>query len=186
MKLEFVVYFFHNQESSMRFGKVFFFIVVLFCIFDTARLWFLAPARMASHFNFQGNPDGFMPKIQFFASQLQVALTVIGLGLAMQVLVLITPVKWINAPNREYWRAPEHRDEMVENMSSFGFALFGAILLVLQISFELSTYANLQQPVHFAAQIMLPVIAGFVLFSFVLLFLLTRTFRFPHDNCHDN
>jgi hypothetical protein len=36
----------------MRFGKYFFFLVLLLCIFETARLWFLAPDRMASHFNF--------------------------------------------------------------------------------------------------------------------------------------
>ena len=75
----------------MRFGNYFFFIVFLLCIFETARLWFLAPAQMASHFNVQGNPDGFMPKMQFFASQLQVALVVIGLGLVMQVLVMPSP-----------------------------------------------------------------------------------------------
>jgi len=166
----------------MRFGKIFFFIMLLLCIFETARLWFLAPAQMASHFNYQGSPDGFMPKMQFFASQVQVALVVIGLGLLMQVLVLVTPVKWINTPNREYWLAPEHRDEMVENLSSFGFALFGAILLVVQVGFELSVYANLQEPVHFAAQIMLPFIAGFIIYSFVLLFLLTRSFFRPPES----
>jgi uncharacterized membrane protein len=163
----------------MRFGKYLFLIVLPICIFETVRLWFLAPVQMASHFNVQGSPDGFMPKTQFFASQVQVALMVIGLGLVMQVLVLITPVKWINTPNREYWLAPEHRDEMIENLSSFGFALFGAILLVVQVGFEQSVNANQQQPVHFAAQIMLPFIAGFLIFSFVLLFLLTRTFMHP-------
>jgi uncharacterized membrane protein len=170
------------QESSMRFGKILFFIVLLLCIFETARLWFLSPAQMASHFNFQGNPDGFMPKAQFFVSQLQVTLVVIGLALGLQILVLITPVKWINTPNREYWLAPEHRDEIIENMSSFGFALFGIVLLVVQAGFELSVYANRQQPVHFAAQIMFPVIAGFFILSAILLFQLTRSFRLPPGN----
>ena len=163
----------------MRFGKYLFFIVLFICTFETARLWYLAPAQMASHFNMLGNPDGFMPKAQFFASQVQEMLMVIGLGLVMQVLVLVTPVKWINTPNREYWLAPEHRDQMIDTLSSFGFALFGAILLVVQVGFELSINANLQQPVHFAAQIMLPFIAGFFVFSSFLLFLLTRTFLHP-------
>ena len=109
----------------MRFGKFFFLIILLICVFETARLWFLSPARMASHFNFQGSPDGFMPKLEFFISQGQVALTVIGLGLVMQLLVLITPARWINLPNREYWLIPEHQDQLVENLSSFAFALLG-------------------------------------------------------------
>jgi Protein of unknown function (DUF1648) len=166
----------------MRFGKYFFFIVLLLCIFETARLWFLAPAQMASHFNFQGNPDGFMPKLQFFVSQIEVALIVIGLGLVMQLLVLITPARWINLPNREYWLIPENHHALMDNLSSFGFALFGGILLVVQLGFELSTYANLQAPLHFSAQIMLPAIAGFMLYSMLLLFLLTRSFRLPPES----
>lgn len=163
----------------MRFGKIFFFIVLLICIFETARLWNLAPAQMASHFNFQGHPDGFMPKVQFFASQLQVFLVVLGLGLLIQLLFLIMPAKWINMPDREYWLVPEHHAELVNNLSVFGFALFGTILIVIQIGLELSVYANLQKPVIFAGQIMLPVIAGFFIFSAFLLFQLTRSFRRP-------
>ena len=163
----------------MRFGKIFFFIVLLLCIFETARLWFVAPAQMASHFNFQGNPDGFMPKLEFFASQLQVSLMVVGLGLLMQLIVLVIPAKWMNTPNKEYWLVPEHHDQLVENLSSFGFALFGTVLLVLQVGFELSVYANLQKPVLFGAQIMLAVIGAFFVFSAYLLFMLTRSFRIP-------
>jgi len=53
---------------------------------------------------------------------------------------------------------------------------------VVQIGFELSTYANLQATVHFSAQIMLPAIAGFMIFSAMLLFFLTRSFRLPSDS----
>jgi uncharacterized membrane protein len=163
----------------MRFGKITFILVVLLCIFEITRLWFLVPAHLASHFNFQGNPDGFMPKVDFFASQIQMTLVVIGVALLMQVLILVTPAKWINTPNRAYWLVPEHHDQMVENLSSFGFALFAAILLVVQVGFELAIYGNLQKPIIFSAQLMLPVIAGFFIYSFVLLFLLTRSFRRP-------
>lgn len=166
----------------MRFGKFFFFIVLLLCILETARLWFLAPLQMASHFNFLGNPDGFMPKLQFFILQVQVTLVVIGMGLLMQLLVLIIPARWINMPRRDYWLIPDHHEALMENLSSFGFALFGGVLLVVQLGFDLSTYANLQAPVHFSAQIMLPAIAGFMIFSAVLLFFLTRSFRLPPES----
>ena len=53
---------------------MFFFIVLMICIFETTWLWFLAPARMASHFSFLGNPYGFMPEVQFFAPQVLMAL----------------------------------------------------------------------------------------------------------------
>jgi hypothetical protein len=104
------------------------------------------------------------------------------MGLLMQLLVLITPARWINMPNRDYWLIPEHHDALMENLSSFGFALFGGVLLVVQLGFDLSAYANLQAPVHFSTQIMLPVIAGFMIFSTVLLFFLTRSFRLPSES----
>jgi len=163
----------------MRFGKPFFLVVFFICIFETIRLWFLAPLQMASHFNKQGMPDGYMSKAGFFASQGQVALVVIGLGLLIQVMILIIPTSWINTPNRDYWLRPEHRNEMVEALSSFGAALFGVILLVVQVGFDLSVYANLQEPVHFSAQIMLLAIGGFFIISIILLFELTRYFLHP-------
>ena len=51
----------------MRFGRIFFIIVLLFCIFETVRLWNITPAQMASHFDIQGEPDRFSTKAQFFS-----------------------------------------------------------------------------------------------------------------------
>jgi uncharacterized membrane protein len=163
----------------MRFGKIFFFIVLVACVIEITRLWFLAPDQMASHFNIQGSPDSFVPKIQFFSFQIQTALVVIGLGFLMQLLILVIPAKWINMPHREYWLASERRAATIENQSSFAYALFGAVLLVVQVGFELSLYANLQKPILFAAPIMLLVIAGFFIFSFFMLIQLGRSFRLP-------
>jgi fructose-specific phosphotransferase system IIC component len=137
---------------------------------------------MASHFNFQGNPDGFMPKMQFFASQLQMFLVVVGLGLLIQLLFMVMPAKWINTPDREYWLIPEHHTELVGTLSSFGFALFGTILLVIQVGLDFSVYGNLQKPVFFPGQVMIAIIAGFFIFSTFLLIQLTRSFRHPPDS----
>ncbi len=163
----------------MRYARVFFIIVILLCGFEAVRLWFLSPEVMAAHFNVQGNPDRFVPKIVFFGYQAQTVLIVIALSLVMQVLPMILPVRWINMPNREYWYAPERREATVDRLSSFAAALFALILLGIQAGFELAVSANLQKPIAFAAQIMIPVMIGIFVLSFMLLFWLTGSFRFP-------
>jgi uncharacterized membrane protein len=165
----------------MRFGRIFFIIVLLICIFETVRLWEVTPAQMASHFDFYGNPDRFSAKEQFFGFQLQTMLVVIGLGVVTQILVLITPVEWVNIkmPNRDYWLAPEHRDKVVDRMSSFVAMLFGIIILGIQAGFELAVSANLHQPIHFDAQAMLMVIAGLFVATLLMLVWLMISFRIP-------
>ena len=163
----------------MRYARVFFIIVILLCGIEAVRLWFLSPDVLAAHFNVQGNPDRFVPKIIFFGYQAQTVLVVIALSLVMQVLPMILPVQWINMPNREYWYAPERREATVDRLSSFAAALFALILLGIQAGFELAVSANLHKPIIFAAQIMVPVMIGIFILSFMMLFWFTRSFRFP-------
>ena len=164
----------------MRFARGFFILVVLLCCLETVRLWFLAPQSMASHFDVLGNPDAFVSKYEFFSLQVQTSLVVLLVSLALQIFPLSVPPSWVNMPNREYWLAsPDRRESVSDRLSSFGSALSALILLVMQAGFELSFSANLQRPVVFAAQLMVPVIVGFFLLSFLLLFQLGRSFRQP-------
>lgn len=162
----------------MRFARLFFVLVVLFCAIESVRLWYLAPESMAAHFNAQGNPDRFVSKLEFFSFQAQTALVVLVSGLVLQFLPIILPTKWINMPNREEWLAnPERRRVVTERLSSFGSIFFALVFLVVHAGFELAVLANLQEPVAFAAQIMILVIIGFFIFSLGLLFWLGRSFR---------
>ena len=163
----------------MRFARALFIIVLLLCVIETVRLWFLTPDVMAAHFNMQGNPDRFVPRLVFFADQAQTLLVVIAASLVVQVLPWILPVGWINMRNREYWLSPERRAATIDRLSSFGAAFFTVILLVMQAGFELAISANLHKPIAFAAQIMIPIIVGFIVLSLVMLFWLARSFRLP-------
>jgi uncharacterized membrane protein len=165
----------------MRFGRIFYVVVLLICIFETVRLWNITPAQMASHFDIFGDPDRFSTKEEFFGFEFQTMLVVVGLGVLSQVLILITPVERINIkmPNREYWLAPEHRDEILDRMSSFAAMLFGIVLLAVQAGFELAVSANLHQPIVFDAQMMLMFIAGFFVVTILMLVWLTISFRVP-------
>ena len=69
------------------------------------------PPRVASHFNFQGQADGWMPRethLEFMGGiGLLLPLFLIGTGLLMGVM----PAGSINVPHRDYWLAPERRRE---------------------------------------------------------------------------
>ena len=163
----------------MRFGRVFYIIVLLICVFETGRLWNITPAQMAAHFDIQGNPDRFVLKAEFFWHQLQTMLALVLASLLPQVLLLVMPLNLINMPNREYWLSPERRDETLGRLSSFTAMMFGIILLAIQAGFEISAYANLQTPILFNVQLMLMVmIASFTMIG-MMLFQLISSFRAP-------
>ena len=163
----------------MRYARALFIIILLACVLETVRLWFLSPDVMAAHFNIQGTPDRFVSKLEFFGFEAQTVIIVIAAGLVIQVLPFILPAGWMNIRHREYWLSPERRADTVNRISSFGAALSTIIFLVIQAGFELAVFANLQKPVVFAAQVMTPLIVGFIILSLVLLFWLGRSFRLP-------
>jgi uncharacterized membrane protein len=163
----------------MRFARAIFILALLLCGLETVRLWFIAPDLLASHFNIRGNPDAFVPKPVFFGYQAQTVLVVIAASVAVQILPMILPVTWINIPNREYWLSPERRKATLLRLSSFGAALFTLILIMIQAAFELAVYANLQKPIVFAAQLMVPIIVGFIILTLLMVFWLARSFRLP-------
>ena len=163
----------------MRSGRLFYIIVLLICIFETARLWNISPGQMAAHFNIQGNPDRFVSKAEFFWFEFQIMLIVVGISILLQLLPVVLPPNLINMPNREYWLAPERREETIDRLNSFAAIMFGVILLMIHAVFEISVYANLQTPIFFNAKLMLPfMVASFVAIGWML-FRLMASFRLP-------
>ncbi len=95
---------------------------------------------MASHFDGAGRPNGFQSRdgfVAFCALMLFMTLVVFGgLGAVFRKI----PSKWFNLPNRDYWLAPERRDETLDALSAqmewFGVASLGLYLFVIQMVLE--------------------------------------------------
>jgi len=90
------------------------------------------PARVASHFDILGRPNGWMSR------ETCVGFTV-GLGIFMPALVVGAmagadriPVSFINLPHRDYWLAPERRRETSSLLLLY--ALWFACLNVLFVT----------------------------------------------------
>ena len=165
----------------MRSSRLVFVLVLLVLIIETVRLWFRSPPIMAAHFNILGQPDRFVSKAEFFSFEIQTMFIVIGLALVSPLLLLIIPVQFINVPNREYWFLSAQRPIALNRLGTFLDVIFISILLAVHAVFELAVSANLRTPIMFAPQYMLLFIAGYIIFTLLMLFWLINSFRIPAE-----
>jgi serine/threonine-protein kinase len=106
----------------------------------------LLPDQVASHFGFEGQPDGWMSRS---ATLLFMAVFGIVFPLLLPALfygIRHLPDSAINLPDRDYWLAPERREETYAYL--FRHALW---LACLQVGFAMVLHAlvvdaNLQTP----------------------------------------
>lgn len=76
------------------------------------------PVRVASHFDGQGMPDGWMTRGFYTAFMLALA---VGLPLLMVASVAVAArlaPNRLNVPNRGYWSAPERRAEAIGKITA--------------------------------------------------------------------
>lgn len=153
-------------------------IVLLLCLLTaighTAYFYPHLPARVATHFDGQGEPNGFSSKIEYsllmLGSQSAVCLLFLGLG----PLVKVLPVSLVNLPNREYWLAPERKAETVKRVN-FGMLIMGiSTLLFLMAIDHLICLHNLGVPAMNWTGVL---VAGYIAGS--LAFCIWFCFQFP-------
>src|SRR5437588_11310819 len=69
------------------------------------------PAVVAQHFGAEGNPNGWAPREAFFLISWVVLLGISALLMVTPRLLRRVPVAMINLPNKDYWLAPERKEE---------------------------------------------------------------------------
>jgi uncharacterized membrane protein len=67
------------------------------------------PARVASHFDIEGRPNGWMSRDLCAGFSVGLALLLPGIIISMMAGAGKIPVSFINLPHRDYWLAPERR-----------------------------------------------------------------------------
>jgi uncharacterized membrane protein len=90
------------------------------------------PASVATHFDLQGQPDGWMSRESCVAFTL-------GLGLVMPAFIVVVmagasriPVSFINVPHRDYWLAPKRKQAAVAILQRY--SLWFACMNVLFVT----------------------------------------------------
>ena len=141
----------------------------------------ILPETMASHFDGSGRPDGFESRngfVVFCASMLVMTLVLFG---GMGALFRRIPTKWMNLPNRDYWLAPERREETIEafagQMEWFGAASLALYLFVIQMVVE----TNRTSEPRLDSRSMFLVLGIYLLFTGVWLVRFILRFRKPPE-----
>ncbi|HEU5396877.1 MAG TPA: hypothetical protein VFV81_06905, partial [Verrucomicrobiae bacterium] len=102
-----------------------------------------------------------------------------GIFLLLALLMRVLPAWTFNLPNRDYWLAPERRDQTVAVIA--GQLLWLACLMILFLAgiFGLTVEANRLTPPHLPMNHFLPLLGCFVGGSLVWTFAFLRRFRKP-------
>ncbi len=104
------------------------------------------PATVASHFGAGGNPNGFMSRDAYLAVMLAL---VVFVPLVMSVAparALRDPDARINLPNRDYWLAPERREQTIQALLGQMRWFAAAVLVFLCYANVLVVRANALAP----------------------------------------
>jgi uncharacterized membrane protein len=139
----------------------------------------LLPERVATHFNAQGQPDGWMSRSSHLAFT-----TLFGFAFPLFLVTLFyvirfLPPQGLNIPHRDYWLAPERRLETFDYLFGHSMWLAGATLgLLLGIQF-LIVQANTQGRAHLSMPTILGFLSCFLTAVVVWVATMFLHFRFP-------
>jgi len=137
------------------------------------------PDRLTSHFGASGLPNGWMSKPAFFALYAAIVALAAFVGLYAPRSIAKKSPERINLPNKEYWLAPERREQTFAFFAR-SFAWYGcALLLILVLAMGLAIQANFSSPPRLATGPVLAVIGGFVVFNLLWVIQLLRHFSNP-------
>lgn len=154
-------------------------LVLLYCCFLSFWAWSGThlPERVATHFNFNGEPNGWMSR-----SANQVFMLIFGLSFPLFIVFIcwatrFMPAAIINVPHREYWLAPERKRETSDYLLrlSLWFACL-AVGFVTGIQYSI-LQANQQASPHLSPGVLWAVVGPFLAGTGIWALILVRHFR---------
>jgi uncharacterized membrane protein len=133
------------------------------------------PERVASHFDFAGNPNGWTTRDGFLATY-GIMVTATGLLLLGGALLMRrVPATMINLPNRDYWLDPARRGEALGYLETwmlwFGVATTAFLMAMMSLAFNFSLHGSTRPATHF-----LPLTVAFLAAVLVMTGALLRRF----------
>lgn len=135
------------------------------------------PERVATHFGFQGRPNGWMPK---HAAVMMMGGFGLGLPLlfvALSFLIRFVPPELVNMPHREYWLAPERRHETYAFISRQLLWLSCMLVCFMAAMNWVTVEANNSTPVRMPNQQFLLILGTFLVAVAFWIIHFVRRFR---------
>ena len=154
---------------------------LVFSAVDFVYFYRQLPPQVASHFNFQGNPDGWTSKQAFVGLAVALILMIGGTFVAIALFIRQVPLSLMNLPNKAYWTTPERAQETREYIGQWCLWFGVATLWLLALVFHKTFVANLRQPVQlqgvWGLLLAYLVVAGYLLIRMILRFRLPANTR---------
>jgi hypothetical protein len=104
------------------------------------------PPTVASHFDFSGRANDWMPKEAFAEFHAIVLASLLATVLFLGFLIPRLPVALFNLPHKTYWLAPERSQQTYGWVFGLLLGCFNATGLLLTAIFELAYRVNLGRP----------------------------------------
>ncbi len=102
------------------------------------------PDTVASHFGAGGQPDGWSSKTELFVVYGVVAVVTVAPFLLLPLLLRRIPDNLINLPRKDYWLAPERREETFRVITVYLLWLGNGTLMFLAHVMGVAMAANLE------------------------------------------
>lgn len=164
----------------MQTSRFAFYLLLALAVLQVVVFYPRLPDVMASHFDASGQADGWMSKTTFLAIHVgTLGLTAV---LFLALPAIRWPDRWVNLPHKDYWLAPERREETFRYLHGqfflFGCLTLGFLLIVMQWVME----ANLDGSHTLPAAPMWWLVGGYLFLTSVWTVRLVRHFyRVPAE-----
>jgi hypothetical protein len=139
----------------------------------------LLPAIVASHFGSEGRPNGWSTKEGFFGIYVGVLALLVASFAGLPILFRRISPAWINLPNKEYWLAPERRDDTVTVVSREMLWCGNATIAFMIAVIELAIRANLSDSPRLSEPVMWSLLAAYLAFMVAWMIRFYRLFARP-------
>ena len=151
--------------------------VVLLHAVQTTYYYPRLPAIVAQHFDAAGHANGWASRDFFFVFSWVMLLGMSAIFMLTPRMLRRIPVSMINLPNKNYWLAPERKDESLRflerEMQWMGVLTIAFLVLVLHLAIR----ANLDPAHHFESS---PFVFLLVVFAITTSWWIVRLYRrFP-------
>lgn len=134
------------------------------------------PLVVASHFGASGAANGSMPRDLYVRFMLAIVIGAPVLLVAVTYFAMGRSDARINLPNRDYWLAPERREQTIAYLRAH-LTRFSAVLIVFLCYVHwLVVRANQVQPAQLSNRAMVAGLAAFLIFVLIWTRLLVRHF----------
>ena len=154
---------------------------IIIAIMEAIYFYPRIPDRMAIHFNATGTADGWGPKLQFFETFGLIFNMIALLFWGLPLLLRRVPDSMINLPNKDYWLAPERKQQTLDRIVNQLLGFGAMTLLLLDAVFYLCLRANLADKPALSADWMWGLLIVFITINIFWIIAMLRSFRLPKE-----